>query len=62
MKAVVMPKCPYCHTTYTWLGTGDDNPLNRCNGSGKSVLVRCGRCKERYYVSTQQRFIGRRNP
>ena len=59
MRAVVKPTCPYCGSRYFWYGDADQDPLKRCRLSN-SVLVKCSTCKERYYVSAQQRYIGRK--
>lgn len=61
MQRIVMPTCPYCHKTMAWMQAEKDHPLNRLKKDGDTVIVSCPRCKERYYVSQQKRYIGRRN-
>lgn len=61
MQTVVMPTCPYCHETMPWIPIDKNNQLNRLKKDGDIVIVRCPRCRERYYVSQQKRYIGRRN-
>lgn len=53
MKSVVMPVCPYCGKHY------EGNDLSP-KVFPHSKLVKCGRCKERFYVSLQHRYIARR--
>ena len=53
MKSVVMPTCPYCGKRY------DGKDLSE-KLYPHSNMVRCDRCKERYYVSQQRRYIGRK--
>lgn len=54
MKSVVLPVCPYCGMRYE----GAELPEKL---SPHTRLVRCERCKERYYISLQHRYIGRKN-
>ena len=61
MQDVVMPTCPYCHTTLRKPLFDEDHPLRGKIKTGGSRLIQCERCKERYYVQKQTRFIGRRN-
>lgn len=61
MQNVVMPTCPYCHTTLRQPMYDESHPLQGEITTGGSRMIRCERCKERYYAQKQIRFIGRRN-
>ena len=55
MKAVVLPNCPYCGAKYV---RAYDDRLEEASPT-KAVLIRCGRCRERYYACKQVRYIAR---
>lgn len=60
MKSIVMPKCPYCHKEYKPPSLFN-NKLSGLYGQygSDTVSISC-ECGNEYFVSMQQRFIGRR--
>jgi hypothetical protein len=62
MKAIVKPKCPYCHVEFKEKSPFE-NPLSSLYGEycQDAVKVICQKCGNEYYVSKQTRFIARKN-
>lgn len=56
MKSVVMPKCPLCKAEY--YGRNETLPDRE---APYTVTIKCPRCKHRYHVSKQIRYVGRDN-
>lgn len=50
VQDVVMPTCPYCGQTMRKLLNDEEHPLRGITKDGGSRLVKCERCKERYYA------------
>lgn len=53
MQAIIRPKCPLCKTEYYGKLPEREAPY--------TVTVECNRCRHRFYVSMQKRYVGRDN-